>query len=295
MSEAGHRSGVAALLGAPNAGKSTLLNRLIGEKLAIVTPKPQTTRSRILGILTLPGAQVLLLDTPGLHEGTWPLNVALNAQVIEAVADCDVAVLLVDLTRGWGKAYDRLFEELGKRGVPVLLVGTKLDHAKAAREDPWPASVAGSAAWVQRISARTGEGVDALLEQLVARLPEGPVYYPDDEITDRPLRFLAAEMVRKAAWLELAQELPHRIAVEVVEFDESRPDLVRIRAHLLVERDSQKRIVVGRAGGKIKQIGTAARREIEQLLAKKVHLELWVKVDPNWAKRPKRLKSLGYY
>jgi GTP-binding protein Era len=295
VSEAGHRSGVAVLLGAPNAGKSTLLNRLIGEKLAIVTPKPQTTRSRILGILTLPGAQILLLDTPGLHDGTSPLNVALNAQVIEAVADCDVAVLLVDLTQGWGRAYDRLFEALEERRVPVLLVGTKLDHAKAAREDPWPASAAGSAAWVQRISARTGEGVDALLAQLVAHLPEGPVYYPDDEITDRPLRFLAAEMVREAAWLELQQELPHRIAVEVVEFDESRPDLVRIRAHLLVERDSQKRIAVGRAGGKIKQIGTAARREIERLLAKKVYLELRVKVDPTWAKRPNRLKSLGYH
>ncbi|UCE86584.1 MAG: GTPase Era [Deltaproteobacteria bacterium] len=295
MSEPGHRSGVAALLGAPNAGKSTLLNRLIGEKLAIVTPKPQTTRSRILGILTLPGAQVLLLDTPGLHAGTSPLNVALNAQVVEAVGDCDVAVLLVDLTRGWGEGYDALLRELEARAVPILLVGTKCDHAKASREDPWPPHAAAAAAWVARISARTGQGVDALLKALVARLPEGPPYYPDDEITDRPLRFLTAEIVREAASMELQQELPHRIAVEVVEFDESRPERVRIRANLLVERDSQKRIAVGRGGDKIKRIGTAARRSIERLLGRPVHLELWVKVDPDWARRPKRLKSLGYY
>jgi GTP-binding protein Era len=289
-----HRAGVVALLGPPNVGKSTLLNRLLGEKLAIVTAKPQTTRSRILGIFNVPGAQILLLDTPGLHESTKPLNVALNDAVEEAARDCDVALLLVDLTRGWLAIHDTLFDGLRERGAPVFLVGTKSDLS-GPDGGVWPLPQAGDAAGARRISAKRDIGIDGLVREIVAHLPESPALYPGEELTDRSVRWLAAELVREALFEELGQELPYSMAVEVVEFDESRADLVRIRANLLVERDSQKRIVVGRNGEMVKRIGSKARRQIEKLLDSKVYLELFVKLDPKWLKNPKRIESLGYH
>lgn len=293
MPEPAHRAGVAALLGPPNAGKSTLLNRLLGQKLAIVTPRPQTTRSRLLGIWNLPGAQVLLQDTPGLHSGSRPLNAALNALVDEAAGDCDVALLLVDLERGWKETHAALWKDLRARGTPVLLVGTKSDRP-ASERPAWPREVEEAAAGSLRLSARSGQGLDALGGAVAALLPESPPYYPEDELSDRPLRFLAAELVREAAFGALEQELPYALAVEVEEFDESRPELVRIRANLLVERASQKRIAVGTGGAVVKRIGIAARGELERMLGTRVHLELWVKVEPRWSRDPKRLKSLGY-
>jgi len=288
-----HRSGVVALLGRPNAGKSTLLNRLLGEKIAAVTHKPQTTRSQLLGVLTRPHAQLLLLDTPGLHEGTKPLDVAMREAAERACRDCDVAVLLVDPVRGFDALHARWLAELAARRVPVLLVATKIDREEAAAA-PWPPPEASAASEALRVSARSGDGVDALLDAIEARLPEGPAHFPADQLTDRPLRFLAAELVREAAFLELEQELPYRLAVEVIEYDESDPALTRIRANLLVERDSQKPIAIGRGGEKVRAIGVRARREIEALVGHQVHLELRVKVDPTWAKKPNRLKSLGY-
>jgi len=285
-----HRAGVVALLGRPNAGKSSLLNRLLGSKLAIVSAKPQTTRSGILGIVTLPSTQLLLLDTPGFHAGeTRPLNVALNEIVDRVAGACDAAALLVDLTRGWDDDYGALFERLTESGKPVLLVGTKADLARLDDVD-WPAGARSPVA----VSARTGAGIEELLVRLVALLPESPALYPGDELSDRPLRFLAAELIREAAFEALEQELPYSLAVEVVEYDENRPELVRIRANLLVERASQKQIVIGRGGRVIKRIGTRARQEIEQLVGTKVHLDLWVKVEPKWSRKPNRLKSLGY-
>ncbi len=293
MPEMPHRAGLVSLLGRPNAGKSTLLNHLLGEKLAIVTAKPQTTRSRILGILTLENAQLLLLDTPGMHESTKRFNVALGELVEEATADCDVAVLLVDPTAGWREADADMLARLAARSTPVILVGTKHDR-KASRAAAWPPAGAEVAAVQLQISARTEEGIPRLLEELVARLPESPRLYPEDQLSDRPLRFLAAELVREAAFEELSQELPYALAVEIVDFDESRSDLVRIRARLLVERASQKQIVIGSGGSMVKRIGIRARREIEKLLGTRLHLELRVKVEAQWSHRPKRLKSLGY-
>jgi GTP-binding protein Era len=293
MSEGAHRAGVVAILGRPNAGKSTLLNRLLGEKLAIVTAKPQTTRSRILGILTLENAQIMIFDTPGMHSGEKALNAAMNKLVEETADDCDVALLLVDPGEGWGSDHDEIAAALGARGQPFIAVGTK-DDLPAARRADWPPPGSGAAAAALRVSARTGEGVDELLREIVGRLPESPPLYPADEISDRPLRFLAAELVREAAFEELSQELPYELAVEVVEFDEKSAGLVRIRADLLLERESQKKIVIGAGGAVIKRIGTRARREIEKLLGERVHLDLWVKREPRWTRRPKRLKSLGY-
>lgn len=281
-----HRAGVVALLGRPNAGKSTLLNRLVGQKLAIVTAKPQTTRSRILGISSLPDAQVLWLDTPGLHEGGGkPLNRALNALAEAAAEDCDLALLLVD-ERGLDPALRRLRERLAARGAPVLVVASKADLRPAAAPEEGVDF---------RVSAETGEGVEALLAAVVARLPVAPPFYDDpDQLTDRSLRWLAAECIREAVFDELAQELPYSTAVEIEAFDESQPGLVRIRAQLLVERDSQKRIVVGRGGAQVKEIGRRAREALEALLESRVFLELWVKVEPRWAERPRRLAALGY-
>jgi GTP-binding protein Era len=290
-----HRAGLVAILGRTNTGKSTLLNRLLGEKLAIVSPKPQTTRSRILGILTREDAQLLLLDTPGLHAGGKPLNRALHQQAAEAAEDCDVALLLLDPREGWRADSAELAAQLHARGVPLVVAANRCDVPEAAVA-PWPPSgseASGVGAWL-RISARTGEGLAELVDALAARLPEAPAAYPADQLSHRPLRFLAAELVREAAFAALEQELPYALAVEIVEFDESRADLVRIRANLLVERASQKPIVVGMGGAMIKAIGQAARAEIERLLGTRVHLELWVKVEPTWSRRPKRLAALGY-
>jgi GTP-binding protein Era len=277
-----------ALLGRPNAGKSTLLNRLLGQKLAIVTAKPQTTRSRILGISTLPDAQVLWVDTPGLHAGgARPLNRALNALAEAAAADCDVALLLADPERGLDAELAALERRIGERGACVVRVASKADlPGVLARELPEPCL---------RVSGRTGAGLEALLSAVVARLPVGPRLYDDpDQLTDRSLRWLAAECVREAVFEELEQELPYSTAVEIDAYDESQPGRVRIAARLLVERESQKRIVVGTGGAQVKRIGKRAREALEAMLETHVFLELWVKVEPTWAERPQRLVALGY-
>jgi GTPase len=285
-----HRAGVVAILGRPNAGKSSLLNAILGEKLAIVCAKPQTTRSRILGIRNTPGAQLLFVDTPGLHESPRALNAILNRQAQEAADDCDVALVLYDLCAGFGDDHAALLARLRERGTPVVVAGTKLDRA-GARAAPFPPAGAEVAL---RVSAHSGEGLPELLDALALGLPESPPLYPGDDVSDRPLRFLAAELVREAATDALEQELPYALAVEVEQFDESRSDLVRIRANLIVERASQKKIAIGEGGRRIKQIGIRARREIEKLVDAQVHLELWVKVEPGWTKRPARIKALGY-
>jgi GTP-binding protein Era len=282
-----HRAGVVALLGRPNAGKSTLLNRLVGQKLAIVSAKPQTTRSRILGISSLPDAQVLWLDTPGLHGGSGkPLNRALNALAEAAAEDCDLALLLVEPERDLDPELSRLRERLAERGASVLVVASKADLRERSAADTGVDF---------HVSGKTGARVDALLAEVVARLPVAPPFYDDPEqLTDRSLRWLAAECVREAVFEELGQELPYSTAVEIESFDESRPERVRIRAQLLVERESQKRIVVGSGGAQVKRIGVRAREALEALLGTQVHLALWVKVEPRWAERPRRLAALGY-
>jgi GTP-binding protein Era len=282
--EGPHRAGVVALLGRPNAGKSTLLNALLGQKLAIVTAKPQTTRSRILGVLTLLRAQLLLIDTPGLHDASRPLNRALNAIAEDVADDCDVALLLIDPRTPWDAAHAAMRERLERRGTPLLVASTKAD---LGLPQPPEAQLA--------FSAATGAGLDALLARVVALLPESPPHYDPDTVTDRTLRFLAAEEIREAIFEELEEEVPYSIAVEIDAFDESQADGVRIRATLWVERDSQKGIVLGQGGRKIKAIGQRARRGIGALVGGPAHLSLWVKVDPRWAKKPRRLQALGYW
>jgi GTP-binding protein Era len=288
-----HRSGVIAILGRPNAGKSTLLNRLLGQKLAIVTRKPQTTRSRILGIVTRPDAQLLLLDTPGFHESEKPLNQLLNTVVDEAARDCDLALLLIDPRAGCDEGHRSLCAALVARGVPVVVAATQIDRPAAAKA-PWPPQLDGVRDF-PKISARTGAGIEALLDALAAALPVGPRFYAEDEITDRPVRFFAAELIREAAFEALSEEVPYSIAVDIRSFDESDPEMIRIHADLLVERSSQKAIVLGRGGARIKQIGTAARRELEALLEARVYPELFVRCEPHWARKKSRVRALGYH
>jgi len=287
------RAGFVALLGPPNVGKSSLLNALLGQRLAIVSAKPQTTRSRILGILPRGDAQILFLDTPGRHRGTKALNTSLNAIVDEVTRDCDVALLLVDRSRGWSDTHDELARALETAGREKIVVFTKCDLAPAeVGESVMPAALAEEAL---PVSARKGKGLDALLDSIVARLPISPPLYGSDDLTDRPVRFLCAELIREAAMGLLAEELPHSIAVQVLTYEEGGSRPTRIRADLLVERDSQKRIVVGQGGQKIKQIGIRARQSIEALIGAKVHLELFVKVDPQWSKSARRMLELGYH
>jgi GTP-binding protein Era len=287
------RAGFVALLGPPNVGKSSLLNALLGQRLAIVSPRPQTTRSRILGILPRGGAQILFLDTPGRHRGGRPLNTSLNAIVDEVARDCDVPLLLVDRSKGWSEVHDELAAALAAIGREPILVWNKCDLAPMAGGEA--GIPPGLAAKAFPVSARRGTGLEPLLDAIVARLPVSPPLYADDDLTDRPMRFLCAELIREAAMGLLSEELPHAIAVQVVSFEEGGARATRIRADLLVERDSQKRIVVGQGGQKIKQIGIRARQSIEALVGAQVHLELFVKVDPQWSKSARRMQELGYH
>ena len=288
------RAGFVALLGPPNVGKSSLLNTVLGQRLAIVSAKPQTTRSRILGILPREGAQILFMDTPGRHVSPKKLNEALNAVVGEVARDCDLALLLVDRAVGWTDVHDDLVEALRARSRPTIIVGTKSDLPRA-QANSWPIAEAPADWPALTVSAKTEEAIEPLLDEIVAQLPLSPPLYGEDELTDRPMRWLCGEMVREALFELLDQELPYSMAVEVLRYDESKPKVVRIGANLLVERDSQKRIVVGKGGSMIKKIGIRSRRAIEEWVGRQVHLELFVKVDPTWMKSDRRISELGYH
>jgi GTP-binding protein Era len=279
-----HRCGFAALLGRANAGKSTLLNALLGEKLAITSAHPQTTRGRLLGAVTRPDAQILFHDTPGLHPSERRFNLALNDAALRAARDADVRALLLEAQVHWGEPEERLHA----LPAPLVLVRTKCDRAR-----PTPVPDTSRFADVVEVSAQEGRGLDRLLDVLVGLLPEGPALYPPDFLTDAPLRFLAAEQIREVAGELLRDELPHALAVEVVEWKEDA-DSVRIRADLLVERESQRAIAVGQGGRMLREIGIRARERLALLVGKTVHLRLWVGAERNWRKRLARARQLGY-
>ena len=279
-----HRCGVVALLGRPNAGKSTLLNALLGEKLAITAAKAQTTRSRILGVLTLSRAQLIFYDTPGVHRGQARFNLAMTEAALRVAEDADVRVILFEAGADWDAPEERLSQLPG----PLVLARTKRDLAA-----PTPVPTPERFADVIELSARTGQGLDPLREAMVRHLPLSPALYPEDYLTDRSMRFLAAEQIREVAFELLHDELPYALAVEVEEWKED-VDAVRIRANLLVEHESQKGIVVGRGGKMLGAIGREARRRLAPLVSKTVHLKLWVKTDPNWSRKPRRARQLGY-
>lgn len=285
-------SGFVCIVGRPNAGKSTLLNALVGQKLAIVSPKPQTTRNRVLGVVHLPKAkgrpetQVVLIDTPGLHRPDNSLGKKMMAEVREAMNGCDLVLLIVDAARHAPSDDDDFVLGLVKRSkTPALLLLNKIDLLRGERQKLLPLmeryGKAESFRDVIPISARKRDGLDVLVSKLAQALPEGPRYFSEDEVTDQPLRFMAAELIREQVLLHTSEEVPHQTTAIVEQFEET-PKLVRIAATIYCERDGQKRILIGRQGQMLKQIGTAARLQIEQMLGTKVFLELFVKVSPNW-------------
>lgn len=283
------RAGIVTVAGKPNAGKSTLLNRIIGEKLSIVSPKPQSTRDRIVGILTRDDTQMIVVDTPGLLNPSYPLQQAMRATAQEALADADVILYLADATDGPPPPLVEAAGLAAQPHAPVLLVLNKTDalseqqRGRLAEREP-------NARW---ISALTGEGVNELLNDLAQRLPESAFLYPDDEISTQTVRFFVAELIRETALEQLEDEVPYSVACEVEEYREGRTPLY-IRAVLYVERDSQKRILIGSKGARIRDIGRAARAKIEQFVGEAVYLDLWAKVLPNWRKNAVALKRFGY-
>jgi GTP-binding protein Era len=290
-----HRAGFVAILGRPNAGKSTLLNALLGTKLAIVAPRPQTTRTAIQGVLKLPGAQIVFVDTPGIHESSTLLNKHMMDQV-RASADADVVLLLIDATARFSEDHDGAVSLVKKTGAPAIAVFNKIDKL---REKPkllalieQYRSLHDFAAYVP-ISALKGDGVELLQKEILKRLPEGPALYPKDHLTDQPERFLAAEIVREKVLHLTRQEVPHAVAVMVENWEDS-PTLVRIAATIYVERPGQKAILIGAGGALLKKIGTLARREIETLVGKKVFLQTFVKVRPNWRQDPEFLAATDW-
>ncbi len=298
---AGAVAGTVAILGRPNVGKSTLLNRIVGEKLAIVTPKPQTTRNRIVGVWNGDGGQIVFVDTPGVHGARKGLNRYMVGEAMAAIADVDAALLVVDGSEGKsgaGDAEKMILDGLADAKKPVVLAINKVDKVKD-KTAVLPMLVSwekgGRFAAMVPISATRGTNVDQLVVEICRMLPEGEPLYGPDMLTDRTERFLAAELVREQLFLRLKQELPYATAV-VVETWQERPDRgdVVIDALILVERDSQRGIVLGKGGAMIRDIGTAARKEISALLDRPAHLRLEVKVVPDWTTSPGELARLGY-
>lgn len=289
------KSGMVALVGPPNVGKSTLLNALLGQKISIVSPKPQTTRNRILGIVNGAGYQVVLVDTPGLHKGTIPLNVEMVKIAMETLSEVDIIVFMVDATMTPPRPGSDLTECLAGRTTPAILLINKIDLIGRAKILPLIEAYQSlhDFAAIIPISALRGDGPDRLLDELVAMLPEGPRYFPDDIPTDATVRTIAAEMIREKVFLLTGQEVPYGAAVMIERFQEGE-NLITIDATIIVERDSQKGIVIGKRGAKLKEIGTAARRDIEELTECKVMLKLFVKVVKNWTKNQSFLGELGF-
>ena len=299
------RSGFVTLVGRPNVGKSTLLNQLVGSKVAIVSDRPQTTRTAIRGVRTTPGDQIVFIDTPGIHRPRTPLGERTNERAIATLGEVDVVCLLVEADAPIG-AGDRFVAGLVRQvRTPRLLVVNKIDRAGKAAIVEHLATAArdlGDFDAYLPLSARTGDGIAALLGEIQIRLPEGPRYYPEGTVTDQPETFVAAELVREKLLAVARDELPHSITVSVEELedipgadvDDPQDGILRLRADISVERDSQKGIVIGRGGRVLKDAGTAARQELEALLGVRVYLETRVRVERDWQRRAHALDRLGY-
>jgi GTP-binding protein Era len=296
------RSGCVCILGRPNAGKSTLLNALVGEKLAIVSPKPQTTRNRILGTIQVPpqknrpGGQVILIDTPGVHKPDSSLGRKMMSEVREALEGCHLLLLIVDVTQRFGQGDQFSLEIAKKAGIPVLLLLNKIDLL--GQKDKLLPIIdeyrrRHDFAEIIPLSARKRQGLDRLLEKLIENLPEGPRYFPEDQITDQPVRFMVAETIREQVLLATSEELPYATTVAIDQFQEG-DKLTRIAATIHCEREGQKRILVGKNGQMLKKIGTAARLQIEKLVGTRVYLELFVKVSPAWRESHAFIEELDW-
>lgn len=292
-----HKSGFVAIVGAPNVGKSTLLNRILEEKISITSRKPQTTRNRVLGVLHRPAAQIVFIDTPGVHRAKKLLNVRIVETALNAMGDADLLLIMIDVATPDPVSEELMVKTLKKSRKPVILALNKVDRIDKqdllAIIERWSAVYPFEA--VVPISAAAGTQVDVLIETMEKHLPPGPPYFPPDTLTDMPERFLAAELIREKVFRLTGEEIPYAAAVTVDSFKQQpNGSLVHIHATIHLERESQKGIVLGRKGAKIKQIGSAARKDIERMLGTKVFLALFVRVQKNWSKDAKALRKLGY-
>jgi GTPase len=297
MNGSAHRAGAVALIGRPNVGKSTLLNALIGQKLSIVSPKPQTTRHRIVGVLTRPDFQITFLDTPGLHtRSERRLNQAMNRAALGTLAEADLLLFVADATR-WTGEDEAALARVRESGQPALLVVNKLDRVRPReRLLPLLEQLAAKHPFLEivPISALRFDNVDRLVEVIAGHLPEGPPLWPEDQVTDRSERFLAAEVIREKLTRVLREELPYGLTVEIEGWTEEGESRLLLNAVIWVEREGQRRIVIGEGGELLKQVGQAARLELNELLGRRVHLELWVKIRENWADNEAALRQFGY-
>lgn len=292
---AGFKSGFVMIAGAPNVGKSTLLNRVLGEKISITSKKAQTTRNRVLGVVHRANGQIIFLDTPGVHKTEKELNLRMVEVAVSSMGDADLILFMVDLDAPDPESEGIILEKLAAVSKPAVLALNKIDLVEkgAVYEaiDRWRSRHDFLA--IVPVSAEKGHQVDLLLEEMEKALPEGPPYFPEDAITDMPERFIAAEIVREKVFRLTGQEIPYATAVTVESFEEG-PELVKIHATIHLERDSQKGIVIGKKGVKLKKIGESARLDIERLLGIKVFLKLFVRIQKNWSRDPRALRRFGY-
>jgi GTP-binding protein Era len=291
------KSGFVAIIGAPNVGKSTLLNKMLGQKLSITSKKPQTTRNRILGIIHRANAQLVFLDTPGIHPSDKPLNIRIVEVALSAVADVDLVLLLADASYADPVSEKLLVQSLKNQDRPVILALNKIDLIKKAtlleQIDAWDKQYAFQS--IIPVSAKQGWQLEELLKEMTASLPYGPPLYPEETFTDLTERFIAAELIREKVFRLTGQEIPYAVAVTVDTFKEEKAGkLIAIHATIHVERSTQKGIVIGKQGSKLKQIGEAARKEIERMVGTQVLLKLFVRVQKNWSKDTKALRRFGY-
>lgn len=289
-----YHSGFITIVGRPNVGKSTLMNALVGEKVAIVSNRPQTTRNRIMGVMTRQDCQIVFLDTPGIHHPRTRLGEYMMQSVRDAMDGMDGMLVLVDATQV-GEQDRRIVTEMGEKKVPKMLALNKIDLMPKEKLLALMATFAdcGYDAIIP-ISARDGDGLEELAKALIASLPEGPQYFPEDMMTDQPERQICAEMIREKALLHLRDEVPHGIGVEMMAMNKESDDFMEIHATIYCERDAHKGIIIGKHGAMLQLIGSEARKDIEQLLGMHVNLKLWVKVRPDWRNRMDDLRTLGY-
>ncbi len=296
MSITPFKSGYVSITGRPNVGKSTLLNTILGQKIAIVTEKPQTTRNKIIGIKNLEGAQIIFIDTPGIHRPKHKLGEIMVKEAKETIRDVDIVLLMVEPFKEDIREEIEIINLLRSIEKPVILLINKIDRVK--KQDLLPLIDEYSRLFnfkeIIPISALYGDGIDRLLRVIVDILPEGSPYYPADQITDQVERFVVAELIREQVMLHTRDEVPHSVHVEVVDWKERKNGLINISANIYVERESQKGIIIGKEGQRLKSIGTEARKNIEGLLNAKVYLELWVKVKKDWRDNIHILKELGF-
>lgn len=297
MKQEGFRSGFVSIIGRPNVGKSTLLNRILKEKIAIISDKPQTTRNRIMGVKHLPGAQLVFLDTPGIHKPKFKLNRRMVETALNTLKEVDLILFLMEAFDAPGPGDQFIMERLKGLTTPVFLIINKIDRVKKETLIPLidRCTQLFTFTEVVPISALTGDNVDHLVDVIVKHLPEGQPLFPEDTLTDQPLRFIAAELIREKILERTHEEIPYSVAVIVEEFlEDPEKQRITIRAVIYVERDSQKGIVIGKGGLMLKAVGTAARLELERLIGTKVYLELWVKVKKDWRGNESLLTELGY-